>query len=183
MRCFLGSKLDESLVDDVSQVKDDFKAINADIKFVKDENLHFTVKFLGEIGKSKVEKVDKVEGRLEDYDPFQFELKGAGVFPSKGYIRVIWIGVGEGYEKFRGMLEDIDGVLSEEGFEEENKDIVPHMTIGRVKSGRNKGRIVSRVEELEGKVIGRMRLNEVTLFKSDLTPQGPVYKRLKNYRL
>lgn len=183
MRCFLGSKLDESLVDDVKEVKDAFRETNADIKFVKDENLHFTVKFLGEMEKDRIEKIDRIEEVLRNYNPFRIELRGVGVFPSKGYIKVIWIGVGEGEEKFKGMLEGIDKVLSRQGFEEEKNEIVPHLTIGRVKSGKNKDRIISKVKELKERVIGKMNLKKITLFKSDLTPEGPIYKKLKDYEL
>lgn len=183
MRCFLGTKLDESLVDNVRQVKEAFRETNADIKFVRDENLHFTVKFLGEVEEGDVKNVDRVEEVLENYNPFQIELKGGGVFPSKDYIKVIWIGVGEGHEKFKEMLERIDKILSMEGFEEEKNEIVPHLTIGRVKSGKNKDRIVSKVNELQGEVMGEMKLDEVSLFKSNLTSEGPIYKRLENYEL
>lgn len=175
--------VDESLVDEIREVKEAFEKTNADIKLVKDENLHFTVKFLGEIEEGGVEKVDRVKGVLDNFDPFQIELKGTGAFPSKDYIKVVWIGVGKGREKFKEMLELIDETLSREGFEREKNEPVPHLTIGRVKSGKNKDRIVSKLQKFQGKEMGGMEVNKVTLFESNLTSEGPVYKKLKQYRL
>ncbi|MFP4116113.1 MAG: RNA 2',3'-cyclic phosphodiesterase [Candidatus Aenigmatarchaeota archaeon] len=183
MRCFLGTKLDGSLIPEVSRVKDGFTKINADIKPVLDENLHFTVKFLGEIKQGRIKDIDVMKEVLEEFQPFKVELKGVGAFPSKDYIKVLWIGAGQGKKKFRQLMKRTDGRLGEEGFEEEKNKPVPHITVGRVKSGRNKGRIQSKIRKWEGKEFGKMMVEEVTLFESELKSEGPVYKKIKDYRL
>lgn len=183
MRCFLGIKLNQSLVKEVREIKKVFRETGGDIKFVKDENLHFTVKFFGDIEPEEAKGVDKIKNVLEDFDPFRIELKGTGVFPSKDYIKVIWIGVGKGEEKFTNLLVNIDNVLYQAGFEREKNEIIPHLTVGRVKSGKNKKKITEKVDEFVGRKIGEMKVEGVTLFKSDLTPQGPVYEEMENYRL
>lgn len=183
MRCFLGTKIDEDLVPEVRDIKEKFKRTGGDIKFVEDENLHFTVKFLGDIGKDEIKEVDAVKEVVENFDPFEIGLVGTGVFPSLDYMKVIWIGVEDGKGEFTDLLQQIEDRLSEKGFEREKNEIVPHATIGRVKSGKNKKQVSSMVERLKGEKIGEMVVDKVTLFESELTPEGPIYKKLKNYTL
>lgn len=183
MRCFLGTKIDEGLVNPVSEAREQFEGLNADIKPVRGENLHLTVKFLGETKEEKVRKVDAVEEVLTNFEPFELELKDVGVFPSRDYIKVIWVGGGKGKKKFRDLMSTIDQRLTEKGFEKDENDPVPHVTIGRVKSGRNKQMIKSKLDDLQGERFGEMVVDNVTLFKSKLTSEGPVYEKIKEYRL
>ncbi|MFP4117046.1 MAG: RNA 2',3'-cyclic phosphodiesterase [Candidatus Aenigmatarchaeota archaeon] len=183
MRFFLGTKIDESLIKAVSKVRNSFRDLDADIKAVKDENLHLTVKFLGEIDEEELERIDCIREALADFQPFELELKDVGVFPSRDYIKVIWAGAGKGREKFAELMSEIENRTREEGFEKDENDPVPHVTIGRVKSGRNKQLIQSELDEWKGKTFGQMLVDRVTLFKSKLTPKGPVYEKIKDYEL
>ncbi len=183
MRCFLGTKIDEDLIEKVSDVRDSFGSIDADIKTVRDQNLHFTVKFLGEIDEDRAQRVDSIREALNDFKPFEVGLKDVGVFPSRDYIKVIWIGTGEGSERFEELMSKIEEKTRKEGFQKDENEPVPHVTIGRVKTGRNKELIQSELDKWKEKSFGRMLVDKVTLFKSELTSKGPVYEKIKDYGL
>lgn len=181
MRCFLGVKLKPELLSNVKIAKKRFNETGGDIKLVEDENLHFTVKFLGEIDEDRAKDVKCVGNVLESYEPFDIEVKGCGVFPSRNYIKVIWLGVGEGGETFKKMISEIDLELSKVGFKPEENEIIPHLTLGRVKSGRAKNEILSCLGDIKEEKFGCMRVDNVSLFKSKLEKKGPVYTRLERY--
>lgn len=183
MRCFLGTKIEDNLIPKASKVKNIFKKSGGDIKFVEDENLHFTVKFLGDMKKKETAKINTIKNILQDFEPFKIKLKGTGAFPSENYIKVIWIGLGKGHKKFKKLIQEIDRKLSEVGFEEEKNEIVPHLTIGRVKSGKNKEEIIKALNRTKKRELGEMEVNEVTLFKSNLTSEGPIYDKVRSYGL
>lgn len=183
MRCFLGTELEDSLVPRISDVINSFTELDIDMKPVRDENLHLTVKFLGDISEERLKKVDAVEEVTDEIEPFEIELGGIGVFPSRDYIKVIWIGAGKGGKRFKELMRKVELKLSDKGFEKDKNDPVPHITIGRIKSGRNKESIKSKLDELNGKIFGTMPVDEISLFKSELTPEGPVYEKIKDYRL
>lgn len=183
MRCFLGIGLDEEVKDRVSKVKEGFKDINTDIKFVDDDNLHWTVKFLGDLDQNEINRVEPVKDVTSDFTSFNVELKGMGAFPSLDYIKVIWVGAGDGGSKLKRLIEEVDSKLQSEGFEPEDNEIVPHLTIGRMKSGRNKEKVKSKIEGLKGKRFGKMNINSIKLYKSELTPEGPIYDVLREFEL
>ncbi|MFP4045985.1 MAG: RNA 2',3'-cyclic phosphodiesterase [Candidatus Aenigmatarchaeota archaeon] len=183
MRCFLGVQLNENLLPNVKSIKDEIAETGGDIKLVEDENLHYTIKFLGDIREKDLEKIDKIEQEITDIDPFEIEIKDMGAFPTRDYIKVIWLGVGKGYDRFKKLMTRINDKLESLGFREEKNDLVPHMTIGRVKSGKNKEEIKHKIGNLEDKTIGRMRVERITLFQSNLTPGGPIYEKVKEYKL
>lgn len=182
MRAFLAVDLDESLQDKISEVQKQIGDVNAQIKFVEPENLHFTLKFLGEISKEKAEKISAmIEGKIGNYAPFVISIKGTGVFPHPGYVRVVWLGV-EDSGPYSRIQRDLDEEFVKMGFKKE-RSYVPHLTIGRVKGAQNKEALLSKINELEDVVIGDMNVDQLVLKESELTPAGPIYTNLKEFKL
>lgn len=182
MRAFLAVDLDERLQDKVLEVQKKLKKANARVKFVEKENLHFTCKFFGEISDNKTDKIsDIITEKIENHDAFEINIKGTGVFPHLGYIRVIWLGLNHA-KKFSLMLMDFDEELIKLGFRKE-KSYIPHLTIGRVKGAQNKEALISSIKELEEVEIGTMKVDRVSLKKSELTPKGPIYTTVKEFGL
>jgi RNA 2',3'-cyclic 3'-phosphodiesterase len=182
MRAFLAVEVNAELVDKILGIQKTLAEANALVKFVEAENLHFTFKFLGDITPEKAEIITNMaEDKINDYSPFDINIKGTGVFPNLGYIRVIWLGV-ENPETFSKMQEDFDQEFVKLGFKKE-RSYIPHLTIGRVKGVQNKELLVSMVRELEDVDIGTMKVDRLILKESDLTPVGPIYTDLKEIYL
>ena len=182
MRAFLAVDVDESLKEEVLQVQKRLEEVNARVKFVEVENLHFTCKFFGELSDKKAEKIiDVIHENLEKFSSFKIDVKGTGVFPHFGYIRVIWLGL-EDSQYFSKILKDLDEEFNSLGFKKE-RSYIPHLTIGRVKGAQNKEALKSLIKEIKDVNIGCMEVDKLSLKKSELTPKGPVYTTVEEFKL
>jgi len=182
MRAFLAVDLDEKLKNEVINVQKKIKDANAQLKFVEPENLHFTLKFLGEVSDSKLEDLKvMIENNITEYKPFKLSINKTGFFPHSGYIRVIWLGV-ENPEAYSQMQMDLDEEFVKLGFKKE-KSYIPHLTIARVKGAKNKEALISIIKEMENVDIGDMMLDKLVLKESELTPVGPIYSNLVEFKL
>jgi len=182
MRTFMAIDIDKKLEDKISKVQMQLMEADAPVKFVEPENLHLTFKFFGNIIEEKIKEIIALsDDKVKKYSPFELSMRGLGVFPNLGYIRVLWIGLVDP-EPFSRMQMDFDEDFVKMGFKKE-RSYIPHLTIGRVKGARNKDALVSKIKELEDVEIGDMNVNKLILKKSELTPSGPIYTTLKEFNL
>ena len=150
------------------------------IRWTKPENIHLTLKFLGEV---KIEKIQTIEKSLDSIankmEPFKIDLSEIGAFPNWGHPRIIWIGL-EKSEPLLLLAKEIEENMNEIGFEREIRPFSPHLTIGRVRDDtsfkdfqmmENKCRTFTRIED-------RIPINNIYIYKSDLQPFGPIYSLL-----
>ena len=178
MRAFMAVEVNKELIYKISDIQKTLAEANAMVKFVEPENLHFTFKFLGDITPEKAEAIiGMTEEKVKDYSPFDITIKGIGVFPNMGYIRVIWLGV-EHPAAFSKVQRELDEEFFKMGFKKE-RSYIPHLTIGRVKGVQNKELLVNMVKELEDVEVGTLKVDRIVLKESDLTPVGPIYTDLK----
>ena len=171
MRCFLAIELNEDIKEKLEELKSHFK-ING-IKLVEKENLHITVKFLGDIDEEMVEKIKNLDLSIK---PVKSDVKYMGVFPNENYIRVIWIGA----TNLIPIFKEIDKKLLELGFKKE-KDYVPHITIGRVKFTKDKKLLKSKIDKYKHVELGTLEVKNIVLMKSELTREGPIYEVIKRW--
>ncbi|MEW6541440.1 MAG: RNA 2',3'-cyclic phosphodiesterase [Bacillota bacterium] len=147
-----------------------------DMKWVEQENLHLTVKFLGGVDCSVVPVLTRaVSGSVSGLAPFTLELAGWGTFGRPP--RVLWIGVGGALERFRELWVRVDRVLVPLGFPAE-KSFSPHLTLGRLRSARNAAVLRERAQTLAAArgSWGSFTVDRVDLMQSTLTREGPVYR-------
>lgn len=177
VRAFIAMELNEEVKDRIMEFEERLRTCRSEMKFVEKENLHITVKFLGEINAKLLEGVFEEIERIEE-EKFTISVKGVGVFPNERFMRVIWIGVEEGKDKIVKVQREIDERLSRLGFAKE-KDFVPHITVARVKSIGDRNEVLRVFEEFKHRDFGRSLIDRVVLKKSVLTPKGPIYSNLK----
>jgi len=178
IRCFVAVECGgDELAAKFTDVRRMLEATRADVKFVEPENVHLTLRFLGEIEPSLVEQVSQVV-KETNFQPFSARLEGVGVFPNLRRPRVVWAGISEGVSQLAEVWKDVDTKLSGLGFERERRGFSPHITIGRVRSGRNRERLVEELSTLSDYVFGDLQVDRVVLKKSVLTPRGPIYTTL-----
>lgn len=180
MRLFMAVPVPEELKEKIKELQGKLAWISG-IKLVENENLHFTIKFVGETDKVK-EIENCMEKALEGMRQFDAEIAGISAFPSKSRARVVWLSVGSGFEEFKRLMKNIDMELSKIGFEPE-KDYIPHLTLARVRSGSSSTKLIKLLEKLEQTQIGTMRVKEVKLMKSTLTGTCPVYEEVYSVKL
>ena len=153
------------------------------IKWVEQENVHLTLKFIGETPANKVEDIVNAlaEARL-GIMPFDLVLKGMGIFGSSYNPRVIWFGIKED-RQMNNLAENIFTELELSGFERDRQNFVPHLTIGRIKEIKDKKRFQEKLDKIKPGQIQTDRVEEFHLFESILQPTGPVYKIIETISL
>jgi 2'-5' RNA ligase len=173
MRTFLAVEVPEN----IRRVICDFVQIVAKkevpIKWVKLDNMHITLKFLGEIDENKRADITPVITEVSrQHSPFTVEMEDLGCFPHARNPRVIWLGMKHGGEELSVIAADLEKELTRFGFKEE-KIFHPHLTIGRMKK-------FCRVEEILAQTISTepFTVASLVLFKSVLKPEGPIYTAL-----
>ncbi|BAK54421.1 2'-5' RNA ligase [Sulfurisphaera tokodaii str. 7] len=154
------------------------KRTGADVKLVEPYNIHITLVFIGEIQENKLDLVKEAVARI-DFQSFKIKLKGAGAFPNLSRPRVVWIGIEGGLQQLRTIRGNLLKELLARGIRpEDEKEFTPHLTIGRVKGPSNMMNLVNVINEYQNIEFGEIIVNKIILFKSTLTPKGPIYDPL-----
>ena len=152
----------------------------ADVKLVEPQNIHFTVRFLGNITPATAEKIFEEMKKIQ-FAPFNVKINGLGVFPDLRYPRVVWAGITDGADQLKNVFSQLEPRLRGLGFTPDAKGFSPHLTIARVRSGRNKAQLAQFITENTDYAFGAVNAKCLRLKKSDLTPRGPVYSTLKEF--
>jgi 2'-5' RNA ligase len=147
---------------------------------VEPQNIHITLRFLGEILPSTVEKVFE-EMKKTQFVPFNIKVHGVGVFPTINFPRVVWAGITDGSNQLQSIFSQLEPRLQGLGFSPDSKGFSPHLTIARVRSARNKPPLAKFVSENTDFEFGIVRAACLKLKKSELTPKGPIYSTLKEF--
>jgi 2'-5' RNA ligase len=150
----------------------------ADLKVVEPKNIHITLRFLGNVTPKMAEEVFESMKKVQ-FVPFDVKICGLGAFPDVRYPRVVWAGITEGADQLRGIFTQLEPSLRSLGFAPDSKGFSPHLTIARVRSGRNKAELARLIRENVSYEFGTVRAACLRLKRSDLTPRGPIYSTLK----
>ena len=157
--------------------------LGADLKMVKPENIHVTLKFLGETDEGLVDDIkNTIRECTQGIAPFDLALKGAGVFPNFNYIKVLWIGL-VNYEPLVTMAQKLDTEMTKFGFAAEKRAFKPHVTLARVKTRKKKNEIKGLMLKYQDTSFGDFPVNSVTFKQSVLDSTGPTYYRLAEITL
>ncbi len=150
-----------------------------DVKWVEPENLHWTLQFLGEIDQLEIPAVcTAVSSAVVEVEAFDLEARGAGAFPAPDRPRTLWIGAGAGAQAMVALHGAIQRKLNKLGYRAEQRRFVPHITLGRAGRKSPPRPLVRELAGLAEFDAGSMLVDEVTVFSSNLTPDGPRYEVL-----
>jgi RNA 2',3'-cyclic 3'-phosphodiesterase len=152
----------------------------ADLKLVETENIHMTIRFLGDITLNMADKIFEEMKKIQ-FKPFPVQLTGLGVFPSLSYPRVLWAGIALGADQLQNIVDQIEPKLQSLGLPPERNAFSPHLTIARVRSARNKPQLAEFVNKNTKYDFGSVEARCLRLKRSELTPKGPIYSTLKEY--
>ena len=182
IRAFLAVDLDDELKPEINRIMKEFKQTDARIKYVELLNLHLTLKFFGDIDVQSLEILENAIAKVvSEFEPFSIKIKGCGAFPNTNRIKVIWLGIDDD-TVLKELHDKLDKQFAELGIDRDKK-FSTHLTIGRMRSAKNKEQVKSAIEEFEDIEIGEMEVTEISLKKSTLTPKGPIYEDLKIFEL
>ena len=176
MRCFVAIDINDSLRQKIVNLQKELAPLFIG-KLVEPENLHFTLKFLGEIHDEQVNDVKiALAGIANNFEKFDIDIIGIGAFPSKGYVRVVWIGAPKLFNLQKAVCDSLESFGKE-------KDITPHLTIARVKNVKDKKMLAEFFRKHENINLGTLAITNIKLKKSTLVATGPIYEDVDGYDL
>ncbi len=178
VRCFVAVEVDDpGVLDALRSFQAGLAGSGGDLKPVERENIHLTLKFLGDVDEGLLDEVKRVVNSLS-FKPFRMALAETGAFPNLRKPRVIWAGVTEGADELTAIFRELEAGFVGLGFKREGRRFSPHISIARVRSGRNRDLLMEEVLRYRDAVFGDFEVASVKLKRSVLTPRGPVYSIL-----
>lgn len=190
MRCFIAMDIPNEIKESISRVIDGIRQKSNGIKWVSTQNIHMTLRFLGDI---REDSLPEIERRLSSicikHAPFSINIRGVGAFPSFKNPNVLWVGIDES-AKLEGLYNDIENSMNELGFmplfQKKGKRFSPHITIGRVRDRGAKDNAtikltLNKLHAFKGTFFGNIEVREVLLMRSILMPTEPKYSKVASF--
>ncbi|MDD5485975.1 MAG: RNA 2',3'-cyclic phosphodiesterase [Dehalococcoidales bacterium] len=187
-RLFVAIELPDDVRQELGNLQEKLRAEGIEmLKWVSPQSLHITLKFLGDVDPARItgisRELDTVSGQ---FSSFSIGFKGLGTFPSLSCARVLWVGLAGELGRLKMIAGEVERKMSDFGFEADRRPFVPHLTLGRVRPGIPPAEL-RIIAEVVGKTVYkpamRMRVNDISLMRSCLSPVGASYNRLHSARL
>lgn len=183
IRLFLAVDPSQEVLNEVGRIQERFKkTIQGDIRWVRPEGIHLTLKFFGYVSEADIANISQVvKNNTVNIKPFMLNIRRVGVFPSVNRARVLWLGMDGDIDVLIRLQKEIDIELQGYGFEMENRPFSPHLTLARIKEPKGLIGLAKIMEKSEEYVAGSFSVDGLNLFKSTLTPKGAVYTKLEYF--
>ena len=192
MRVFVGLDIQDEIRERIARFIAEMRGLAPDVRWVKPESLHVTLKFIGE---RPDELVKQIEANLRTISgsSIQVSFRGAGFFPNPRSARVFWIGIEE-EEELAKLAADLENALASLGIPKESRAFSPHLTLARAGSGdpgRRKSdkanqrfaKLQQKLAEISAPEFGTITAREFFLYRSQLSSQGPRYTKIARFDL
>lgn len=183
MRTFIAFNFSPEINEKIAEIIKYLKTQTPDnaLKWVAPQNLHMTIKFLGEVPEENIQKVkDIISASLKGISAFEIAVEGMGMYPNTHQPRVIWLGI-KGSEPLRNIHKTLDSALQTAAIPPDKRGLSPHLTIARIRRNTDKltvQGIGKTLSQFKIDFLGKCTINEIVLYQSVLTPKGPIYTSL-----
>jgi 2'-5' RNA ligase len=179
-RAFIAIDLPESIKSFLSEAQEALKLYGFRVKWVRPQNIHLTLKFLGDTATADTDKIAEAMTLAAKNCPIvSLSVKGVGVFPNVRRPRVIWAGLNGQIETLANLQQTLDAHLADLGFARDTRAFKSHLTLGRVKGKIASDRMLAAIDKLKEFESESFETHQVILFKSELRPSGAVYTRVQ----
>ena len=180
IRAFVAVQISPPVRDRAKKLIELLQVTEAKVKWVEPQNLHLTLKFLGDVESVELPRICKaVATAVADLAPFEILVSQAGAFPTVERPRTVWLGVSQGQDQMVQLHQRVEQALSPLGFRQEQRRFRPHLTLGRVRQSPygipELGELLRQHRDYEG---GSMFVSDVVVVSSELSRAGPVYEPL-----
>ncbi|MGA2093925.1 MAG: RNA 2',3'-cyclic phosphodiesterase [Sedimentisphaerales bacterium] len=187
MRVFIAIDIDEKIRAAIADVQ---KQLNAkvdikkgDVKWVEPDNIHLTLKFLGEIDDSKLSEIKEITEQVAAaHNKFTLDIESVGSFGGRS-AKVVWVGAGKGADELITLQKDLDEQLTLADFPSEDREFSAHLTICRVRNPKAGFKLAEATKQFEKFKLGSISAEAVCIYQSQLTPAGPIYTQLASFKL
>jgi len=176
-RIFISVTISKEMRQYAKQAIGILRPLTDNIKWVSPENLHWTLQFLGEVDDTELHAVcRRVDKAAAEQELFSLSSRGVGAFPSIDQPRTLWLGAEEGRDQLLRLQDKIEAAMADLGFRPERKNFVPHLTLGRIVSGRHAGnQLAERLAKMTDFEGGITTVDQVTVFASESSRDGSTY--------
>ncbi|MEO1524365.1 MAG: RNA 2',3'-cyclic phosphodiesterase [Planctomycetota bacterium] len=179
IRSFISVPITAQVSSSAKRIIKRLQPFDSGIKWVPLDNLHLTLKFLGEVDNTEVHEVCRSIRRVTDtVAPFELRFAGTGGFPNSERPRILFAGVEDPSGELVRMVSELERVLADLGFKPEPRDYTPHLTLGRTRSnsGRAREELIAEMKQMGDVQLGEMVVDQVQLMASFLDKGGPTYQ-------
>ncbi len=184
IRAFIAFELPPVIISLLQKVQQELKLLKLRARWVRPENIHLTLKFLGDLDPDDIDKIGAaMTGAAIDFSPITMSVRGIGVFPGIKRPRVIWLALGGDIRSLLALQGRLEEKLAGVGFPKDKRSFKAHLTLGRIKQSANPAVIRQMISEYASLSSDEFTCNQVILFKSDLKPLGAVHSKLKQANL
>jgi 2'-5' RNA ligase len=184
MRCFIAIELPPSIRQTITAVSARTRERPVKAQWVKSENLHLTLRFLGDISNEQAVRVgDALAEACPSLKPFSLRIQRVGAFPNSSRPNVVWVGARPLEGGLLACHDAAEVAAQSIGLAKESRAYHPHITVARIRNGKAKkgwAKVLEAEQNFDG---GAFTVAAVSLFQSRLTPQGAIYTRLRNIPL
>jgi 2'-5' RNA ligase len=183
-RTFIALDLADEVADDLVAAQQELATVGAAVRWVERANLHLTLKFLGDVEDAELAEVCRAaEEVAAAAEPCDFAVRGLSAVPPAGHLRMVWAGVTEPTGRLTALQAALEDRAEAMGFKREDRAYRPHLTLGRVRSGRNVAELRRAVAALAEADYGQTYAHRLVVYGSRLTPEGPVYTALATAKI
>jgi 2'-5' RNA ligase len=184
IRAFIAIPLPEFISTGICDIQERLKSYRLPIRWVRPENVHLTLKFLGEISLSTIDGITEViKNTVRERSPLILFTKGLGVFPGIKKPRVLWIGISGDINALSEIQVNLETNLGKKGFPKENRPFKSHLTLGRVKGNIHPEDLFDTLRSFSDFSSEPFEAKELVLYKSELKPSGAFYTKLQTVYL
>ena len=180
MRLFAAIELTQEIREALAAFLTELRGIVPQVKWVRAENLHLTLKFLGETETGKLGPIRNTLAAIRTEAPVTLDFHGLGFFPNERRPRVFWIGM-EASSNLKSLAAQMDHALHRLGFPLDDRPFTPHLTLARFSQSGVPPKVVALTRENESRIFGSMTTGKFHLIESKLKPGGAEYTTLQSF--
>jgi len=186
MRIFIAIDINKKMREEVgilqNRIRTKARLDKFEASWVKPEQMHLTLKFLGEVEEEKIEEVNRIAAEVAAaHTAFSVDIRQVGTFGRP--IKIVWLGMGERSRELKNLQKDLDDRYVAIGFPKEDRDFTGHLTLCRIKTFKASRIVEPIVQKYADTQLGNQEVAAVCVYKSELTPDGPVYTLLQKSEL
>jgi 2'-5' RNA ligase len=184
IRAFIAIDMPDDVTAALNGLQQELKSMRLTVRWVRPENIHLTLKFLGDIKPADIETIaGAMADAVEDWPPFMLTLSGIGFFPGVNRPRVIWVGLGGETRHLTDLQSYLADRLAAVGFPREKRSYQAHLTLGRIRQAKRSDQFKPVLQQFSDWSDEEFTADRISLLRSDLKPSGAVYTVLKQVKL
>lgn len=180
MRLFVALEIPSEVRENLAALIRELRAIAPQEKWVRAENLHITMKFIGEVAPEKLEPIRQALAGVRSDSPVKLDFRGLGFFPNEKHPRVFWAGI-EATPNLPKLAADIETAMERLGIAREQRPFSPHLTLARFETRKLPEKLQSAVRESMTREFGAFETKQFHLIESKLKPSGAEYTTLQSF--